>query len=403
MNVAFYFPYPTVGGVSILFLRCAEYLSKKHKVFIVDLNNGYMANNIPSGCTFVCYDQVSSLPDDVVVLTQSCPLWRIPFVGDFPANAKIMFWNLHPDNFNSKVGKSSSYFMNSLLSFLFKGRKRKLRKLVSVLNSNNALFFMDKENKLTTENSLDINLLDPVYLPITNSVKAKSKLKYIPPRINEEINCIVVGRLSGFKVSIVKHVIKRLELCETHRVHLTVVGDGEAANDIQELLSSCRNIRTTYIDYVHFEELDGLFKNSHLAFAMGTSALDSASLGIPTICLDYSHEDIDGNYKFNYLYGVDGYNLGRKIVSDDFIEIDNLPDVINDIYTQGLSCSEKTHRYYLENHSYKVIEKLESYLSNGVLVKDLIELGLNQEDWFTRIIIELFNKSKVDDSGFIKV
>lgn len=404
MNIAFYFPYPTVGGVSLLFLRCAEYLSENHDIYIIDLEDGYMAKNLPSNSNFISYTDLGSLPDDVLIITQSCPLWRIPYLEKLSKSSKILFWNLHPDNFKYKIGSFDNLLLNHFVNFIFLPRKNKLKKLVKILHLTGSLLFMDKNNKDNTENLLDVNIQSPIYMPITNSIYIKSRHKYHPPKNGEEIRCIVVGRLSGFKVTIVKHLISRLNSLIDQNIHLTVVGDGDAAEEIKKLLASNSNINSTYINDIHFDKLDTLLKDKHLAFAMGTSALDSAALGIPTICLDYSNSEICKNYKFKYIYDLSGYNLGREITLLDYEDFDSLGDMIDDIYANGLHHSNRTYSYYLENHSCKVIDKLNSHIcNNGILISELLSLNLHQEDFITKMVIKIFNKMKIDDSGFVKI
>ena len=47
---------------------------------------------------------------------------------------------------------------------------------------------------------------------------------------------------------------------------------------------------------------------------MGTSAIEGARLGIPTILLDYSYKSINGFYKYEFIYEKEGFSLGKKLL-----------------------------------------------------------------------------------------
>ena len=47
-----------------------------------------------------------------------------------------------------------------------------------------------------------------------------------------------------------------------------------------------------------------------LCFAMGTSALEAANAGRPTILVDSFNEPFEEDYKYRFLYETKGYTLG---------------------------------------------------------------------------------------------
>ncbi len=55
-----------------------------------------------------------------------------------------------------------------------------------------------------------------------------------------------------------------------------------------------------------------------MLFAMGTSTLDGAKLGIPTVRLDYSYKSIPKNYKYKFFHEVKGYSMGERVESSFF-------------------------------------------------------------------------------------
>ena len=62
-----------------------------------------------------------------------------------------------------------------------------------------------------------------------------------------------------------------------------------------------------------YKNLINLLNNSvDLSFAMGTSALDSAKIGIPTVLVDYSFKKIK-NYKFRWIFDTQNFDLAHEI------------------------------------------------------------------------------------------
>ncbi|MDP2573125.1 hypothetical protein Q8W40_13120 [Vibrio penaeicida] len=408
MNIAFYFPYPTVGGVSILFLRCAKYLTERHNVILIDINDGYMHKNLPSGCSYVNYLELDKLPDKTTIIFQSCPLWRIQDLEKAPESSKIVFWNLHPQNLDPRILKSNIGVRNTLgkmINLFSFFRLKKLRKTVSNLVENNAIYFMDGGNYQKTCDYLNVDIIEPNFLPITNAdinsclIKHKGK-----SYVNNEFRCILVSRIEGFKTSIVEHVITRLEHLNNQGIILTIVGDGRDLPKIKECASKLRNIKVHFVGYMHHDLLSDLICNQDLSFAMGTSALDSASLGIPTICLDYSNNEIKELYKFRFIYECENWNLGREINAMNFYEEEcSLQEMIDIIKLQPNIVSDKTKRYYISNHSEYVYTLLEKKLVKGVGVSIgfILKEKLHMVDIFTKLLVLIFGKQKIDNSGFV--
>ncbi|AQS38843.1 hypothetical protein Sps_03725 [Shewanella psychrophila] len=406
MNIAFYSPYPTISGVSILFLRLASYLSQTHNIFIMDLNGGYMHSKIPENCKFIPYDSPEMLPPDTILVVQSCALWRIPFIDKFDIKTRVFLWNLHPDNLNPNIGGKKTGLVGMVLkviNLLNHYRKKKLKTQTKLFIENKAIYFMDMENLKNTERLLDINIENNLLLPIINNVSYPNKIKNYKVSKSEVIKCIWVGRIEGFKLQILLYTISQLEAYKEHKIHLTIVGRGRDKKIVDSYLRKCQNLIYSCIDNVSFNELTNLFKDKHLAFGMGTSALDSASIGLPTVCLDYSYSKISKYYQFHFLHENTGYIVGSEINAPKFFSNScNLYKIFNEIIHDGLTVSEKSFNYCLNNHSYRISDKIPDILSNSSLtIGTLLKYRLSDADFITKLIANVLNKNKVDSSGFI--
>ena len=136
-NFVFYNPFKKVGGVSILFIRLAKLLQKKgHNVIFVDMNEGYMMKNRVKGVKFINYNEPHKIPQKSILFIQSMPYWRIKKLNQFADEMKVIFYNLHPNNFSyNLVSTHSSH------SFLIPFKK--ILNTLSFLKKKRLNYFLD--------------------------------------------------------------------------------------------------------------------------------------------------------------------------------------------------------------------------------------------------------------------
>ena len=87
---------------------------------------------------------------------------------------------------------------------------------------------------------------------------------------------------------------------------------------------------------------------------MGTSALEGAKLGIPTILLDYSFHQIEKLYMFKPVFEHDGFSLGAKIHNSSFEDTCSLGDLLSKILSNYEEYSYKSYNYWKDNFSPEV-------------------------------------------------
>ena len=99
LKIYFCFPYRGVGGVSLLFLRIAEFLVQKElaECHIVDYVNGFMAKNQTNpGVILEVYDDKSDsvlIPPDAIAVFQSMTPWSI-YPGLLIDKSAIIFFGI---------------------------------------------------------------------------------------------------------------------------------------------------------------------------------------------------------------------------------------------------------------------------------------------------------------------
>ncbi|MFT4941422.1 MAG: hypothetical protein ACI88A_004491 [Paraglaciecola sp.] len=117
--------------------------------------------------------------------------------------------------------------------------------------------------------------------------------------------------------------------------------------------------------------------NTDIGFAMGTSALELSSHGVPTILADFSKNKFPDDYKYKWLYQADAYTLGLDL--DDPENQERLREgivakqIIEDFLKKNKEISNKCHSYVVKNHllqeNYKYLRDLA--LKSSFKVKDL--------------------------------
>ena len=86
---------------------------------------------------------------------------------------------------------------------------------------------------------------------------------------------------------------------------------------------------------------------------MGTSALEAASYGVPTILLDFYYKKIDFLYTFEWITKKEKYDLGSFIQKNNYTQRVNktLDRRLEEFINNPKIISEKMIKYFRENHS----------------------------------------------------
>lgn len=361
-KIVFYFPFHGVGGVSVLFLRMAEYLSRNCSVFVADYSDGYMARHLPDGVTLIRIDKDDEFPAGSIFVFQSFLPWRFPYLSKVDPDSKILFWNLHPKNFDSSIfnENSDNRFYSAIANAANKlgiSRRTKLRSAAHYLLKNDALVFMDRENVRKTEKILGCQINAVHYLPVP---VPEPKLKKIPKMHEGAINCTWVGRIADFKFSILEHLIKRLSQASrvVGPIRLLIIGAGEYEAHIREVsaLNQSEIFHVEFMGEVSISDLPlMLAEQTDILFSMGTSALEGAAMGVPVFLTDYSYSEIRSKYRFSLLYENSGFCLGEEIHIGHYEVESTLESSIQDLMSNYEVHSAKCYEYWKENFNMEKI------------------------------------------------
>ena len=390
-SIAFFFPYRNIGGVSVLFLRLATLVSKKHKVTLIDYDDGYMAQRVPEGVLLLTLDKIHLLDPNSIIVFQSTPLWRIELLNRIPSTCRIFMWNLHPSNFTGALlPLKRGGLIRRLINIFSHYRREKLTSFVQYLSSKNAIAFMDTENLSVTESSLDTEIINAKLLPlITDDIPLGFHCQKDSCLSNSEpLKALWVGRLESFKIPVLKRLFCDLGECSNVSVSVKLIGSGSEKAEFIEYLAQL----PYQFDVEFFGDLEGpqLYKHieeADIGFCMGTSALDLAKFGKPVVCMDYSYSIISKPVKYRLLSDVEGFTLARDLSRSNTLMGTDLEGILERLKLNYESESQRSFVYWYANHSPARIETVErSILESSAYLSDLMSARLHRPDIFTWLL-----------------
>ena len=137
-------------------------------------------------------------------------------------------------------------------------------------------------------------------------------------RINNEeiLHLSWIGRLCDFKIHILNYTIKRIAsycLLSKRTIVFHIVGEGEMKSLLEPYTNRYFNVIVE--GSIPKERLDAfLLNNIDINLSMGTSALESIKLAIPTIILDFSFK------RLALIIIIDGCMIRRILTWDIKLE-----------------------------------------------------------------------------------
>ncbi len=368
-NLVFCFPYRHVGGVPLLFLRLAEYLEEKAllphvSIHLVDYSDGYMAKHLKNARVSVIEyrdDEPCTIPQDSLVVFQSMTPWSIFPTLRLPDATRILFWNCFPFNLIPPLPGFREWFFRQeprtirlILNTVMLPFVTRMRRFTAEIHSKKGLVFMDGANFLTTTALLGLSLPDAAYVPIG---MASATAKPADSAVTEKrpLRLAWIGRLADFKIFSLVRVLSDLQHCLAtspgEKIDFFVIGDGPMADRLAafqsdgplrlHLLGSLSPNRLTQI---LSEGLDGVF-------AMGTSALESARWGLPTLLLDVSYGAISERYRYRFLFESERYSVGDVIHPGNYPKGAEMARILNALHTDGPALGARCRNYFEANHS----------------------------------------------------
>lgn len=396
-ELTFYFPYHEVSGVPVLFTNLAKYIAEYYdiKVNIVDYEDGYMAKQLQNieQIRHIVFRTGKKLyiKTDVLIMQSILPYSMRPELN-IDKSTRLLLWNLHPDNFFPwvfpfqilrSIPKKNLEIYKIFLYLTFLKKTNLIKTFIINARNKKGLYFMDSSNMDLTGKVYDIKFKKKDYFPIACSFGEIIQKQITPSKLNISW----IGRLCDFKIYILLYFIKKLSVWSKEKgvlITFHIIGDGPEKRRITPSLYENKYFKIIFVGRIEKKEMDNyLMQNIDINASMGTSALESAKYGIPTILLDMIEYPVKGGYKFRWLFETEGYDLAHKITEKD---IENNNTSLNKLLLQALNqykeIQEKTYLYYKENHSLDSVSKQliinanNTTLTFGDIDQNLLKKGL---------------------------
>jgi hypothetical protein len=361
-SIIFYYPSKIVGGAEFLFVRLARFLAEdlNNTIYYVDYTEGFARKELAeTKVIFLDYvdDIRTSIDFEGTLVTPLSNFYRITDYLDIKTDhLKMMFWCLHPYNIIhalpifGKIERFSMKFIKILLKYFYRKNYTIFKTILTEFNNLDSINFMDCMNLNFNEYVFEIQF-NKLYLPIfttTKKIQATSALVG-----KNEINIAVLGRLCKDKVYPLLNILDNLSFQNFEKkVNFHIIGQGDDRYLIDETKYT-EKINMIWVGTLINDELyEYLTTKADLLFAMGTSALDGASLALPTILLDLSTVEMHHN-KFKWIFDSFDFCVGFKHPEYQETNKESFESIIHSIYrdNQKSNISLKCFEYFNSNHS----------------------------------------------------
>lgn len=408
-KIIFYFPYYEECGVPVLFTRMSRWLSdnygNQYDVYIADYKNGAMARNLTSQHNIHLIKADSKegvvVNDGDILIMQSFTPYYWPHNLHVSAKAKVFFWTLHYRNLIPSVlplpGLRELPFNHlwvfKFCLFFYKNLIQGICELVENMDDHKSFYYMDISTRWQTEMHMPIKINEPVdYLPVpTSDYKGSLKSSFTPGNV---LHIAWLGRVENEKTNPLVYTMKKCaEYAQSRnqKAVFHIIGYGIDEEMINEMVIENDYFKKTECHTIPFSRLDSfLLKNIDFMFAMGTSALEAAKLGIPTVLLDCTTRTIVKDYVFKFIFEREGYDLTHVMSSRDFEPGNDTFDKCMDTVINNYSdVAKKCRKHFEDKHSLTSVgEKFVKILNEMDFTFDMIDPKVIQQPFLLR----LYNK-----------
>lgn len=407
----FFFPYNEECGVPVLFLRMsrwvAEHYGNEYECYVVDYPDGAMARNITAE------DKVKVLPytekdgstieDDAMIIFQSFRTCFWPENLRLRPKTKVFWWTLHGRCLAPVLIPEPAAELTFKYSWLYKTVAlfywpfmHRFAKLVDDMIAAGALHFMDATTFMGGVEHIPMKTRQiDRYLPVPAS-DYDGELKRV--KSADELNVCWLGRLSDEKTPILKYTIRKLAgyaLQHQQKITLHVLGWGEHQEEVDSMELDNEYFKQLKSRPIKSTEINGfLLQNIDVMFAMGTSALEAAKLGVPTVMVDATYEEIKGDYVFKPIYERTGYELAHLITKKDFEpgnkSFERIMDLVNNHFEEF---SQQSRDYFVKNHALSSVgEQFVSLIKKSDFTFDRMDPKVLEPLWLWEMWVKIRRK-----------
>ena len=375
LTVAFFHPSHTIGGGENLFGRVAAALAETGQVrtAIIDFPDGetMRAANSDKVENWSIHRKPGALDRNTIIVT-AFPLFRhlVRWTGP-NCQARITLWGIHPTSALAWFPASEMIVMAGrsredwVLNTFYPFRRRVVRRAVGGLARRRGLWLMDGTNVRSTEAIVQCSMRDCPIVPVPMPDRPVAGVE--PNREpGGALRFGWLGRLAEDKVPMLVRIMKDLDQAAAEvgvRDSLRVIGDGGHAAEARQVAERLQALRVEFVGTVPDTRLGESLGGLDGLFAMGTSALEGAARGLPTVLVDASYHAIPSGYGYRWLYETKDFDLGHVLRSSVPPGLSTVEIRARLLSREGArSASNQCYDYVLQNHSLAATCKIVSRL-----------------------------------------
>lgn len=307
----------SLGGTAVLALRMAGELKRLGAPFLViDQHGGFLSEELRK-LQLPCVSPASSgkrrkldhlLPANAVIIAYCHDLLPISTVLDGKA-ARLLLWDVYPPLWLDGFLNVNLPVLRRLLNrpgWFAQARKD----VVSKMMNSGGVVFTDEIGLKNVELLTGRKWPEAGIVPVP--VEMLSSPQRLRPRTGGAVSCVYIGRASPWKVVPARRLLE--DFGSHANVHWTILT--ESATRFKAMLGAGLTGSIDYVEGVYGAALDPwLLSHADICFGMGTSCLEGAKLGVPSILMDFvaSKDEMPGRYGYRWLYQEAGYGLGRDV------------------------------------------------------------------------------------------
>jgi hypothetical protein len=340
----------SVGGVQNLFVNfCIELARRQIFSILICKETSYVYQKLNGFSDYIIIVNTSRVlekewgnfvsSNDVLLLANFTSNLR-PFLK---INPFIVFWSVLPTVFR----KANDLFFFSL--------EKRTIKLLNYLGMNKGIIIMDQSCIDAIHLDFNYKIENPKFLPVPTLIPNKKTASLTEHNIKSKMIISYLGRGEAiWKIRPVIKIMKDLINAKLDiNIEFIIITNTNRLFEVELKKMDLSDITINYKYDLTGERLYQFFlQNIDLSFGMGTSALESAKLGIPTILVDASYKEFPDDYKYIWLHDTINYSLGTFI---DFYPNNNkgksMKEIIYEFQRTNVSLSKEALRYVRESHS----------------------------------------------------
>src|SRR5690606_10924984 len=177
-------------------------------------------------------------------------------------------------------------------------------------------------------------------------------------KLGDRIRVTYIGRSEAWKISPLAKLMKDVAIFGLkERVLFNVV-----VSDIlfaKKLLKdegvTIDSFNINFYENISKNDLSEVIRlNTDIGYAMGTAALEFGAHGVPTILADFSEKTFPDEYKYKWIFEVDGFTLGLDLSdcsnSERISQGVTIDKIIDRFINEPLVISKKCYAYVSEFH-----------------------------------------------------